>query len=318
MKPILIGVSLLALMAPAAYAQTGTMAPSVQSEAGRFQVFFGFDSATLDAQGRQIVAQAAEEYRRGGQTQVTVTGHTDTSGSAAYNLELSQRRADAVAAEMIRQGVPATEIETIGRGEEDLLVPTADGVREPRNRRVEIVIPQAAPPAPAPVMAEPTPPPPPPPPPEPRFNVTLGGLYGHNFGETDGAPGQSDSENDLAGVDLGFNAFGWRFGKVTLNQAVLKSFDGVNNGVVGRTTLGFGLTPLNLKIFQPYLSANFGGVYGAGVQDGLVAGPELGFQINLTERVALRVKAAYDYQFRNPGDFSKGIAWGGLGLGYRF
>jgi hypothetical protein len=155
--------------------------------------------------------------------------------------------------------------------------------------------------------------PPPPPPPEPRFNVTLGGLYGHNFGETD-----DDTENDLAGVDLGFNAFGWRFGKVTLNQAILKSFNGVNNGLVGRTTLGLGLTPLNLKIFQPYLSANFGGVYGAGVQDGLVAGPELGFQINLTERVALRVKAAYDYQFRNPGDFSKGIAWGGLGLGYRF
>jgi hypothetical protein len=105
---------------------------------------------------------------------------------------------------------------------------------------------------------------------------------------------------------------------VTLNQAILKSFNGVNNGMVGRTTLGLGLTPLNLKIFQPYLSANFGGVYGAGVQDGLVAGPELGFQINFTERVALRVKAAYDYQFRNPGDFSKGIAWGGLGLGYRF
>jgi outer membrane protein OmpA-like peptidoglycan-associated protein len=42
-----------------------------------------------------------------------------------------------VASELIRQGVPATDIVTIGRGEEDLLVPTADGVREPRNRRVE-------------------------------------------------------------------------------------------------------------------------------------------------------------------------------------
>jgi len=193
MKPILIGVSLLALMAPAAYAQTGTMAPSVQSEAGRFQVFFGFDSATLDAQGRQIVAQAAEEYRRGGQTQVTVTGHTDTSGSAAYNLELSQRRAEAVAAEMIRQGVPATEIETIGRGEEDLLVPTADGVREPRNRRVEIEVPRPPPPAPPPAVAA-EPPPPPPVERAPvavtereerpsRFTFTLGPMYGHNLHE---------------------------------------------------------------------------------------------------------------------------------------
>jgi hypothetical protein len=312
MRALMLSVAVLALMAPAAHAQsTNAAAPPQVVGPGQYMVFFPWNKATLAEEDRQVIANAVAEYRQTGNARVTVTGHTDTSGSAAYNLELSQRRAEAVAAEMIRQGVPAGEIETIGRGEEDLLVPTADGVREPRNRRVviEFPVPPAPAPAPAPVVEAP----PPPPPPEPRFNVTLGGLYGHNFGETD-----DDTENDLAGVDLGFNAFGWRFGKVTLNQAILKSFNGVNNGLVGRTTLGLGLTPLNLKIFQPYLSANFGGVYGAGVQDGLVAGPELGFQINLTERVALRVKAAYDYQFRNPGDFSKGIAWGGLGLGYRF
>jgi hypothetical protein len=312
MRALMLSVAVLALMAPAAYAQsTNAAAPPQVVGPGQYMVFFPWNKATLAEEDRQVIANAVAEYRQTGNARVTVTGHTDTSGSAAYNLELSQRRAEAVAAEMIRQGVPAGEIETIGRGEEDLLVPTADGVREPRNRRVviEFPVPPAPAPAPAPVVEAP----PPPPPPEPRFNVTLGGLYGHNFGETD-----DDTENDLAGVDLGFNAFGWRFGKVTLNQAILKSFNGVNNGLVGRTTLGLGLTPLNLKIFQPYLSANFGGVYGAGVQDGLVAGPELGFQINLTERVALRVKAAYDYQFRNPGDFSKCIAWGGLGLGYRF
>jgi hypothetical protein len=312
MRALMLSVAVLALMAPAAHAQsTNAAAPPQVVGPGQYMVFFPWNQATLAEEDRQVIANAVAEYRQTGNARVTVTGHTDTSGSAAYNLELSQRRAEAVAAEMIRQGVPAGEIETIGRGEEDLLVPTADGVREPRNRRVviEFPVPPAPAPAPAPVVEAP----PPPPPPEPRFNVTLGGLYGHNFGETD-----DDTENDLAGVDLGFNAFGWRFGKVTLNQAILKSFNGVNNGLVGRTTLGLGLTPLNLKIFQPYLSANFGGVYGAGVQDGLVAGPELGFQINLTERVALRVKAAYDYQFRNPGDFSKGIAWGGLGLGYRF
>jgi hypothetical protein len=317
MRALMLSVAVLALMAPAAHAQsTNAAAPPQVVGPGQYMVFFPWNQATLAEEDRQVIANAVAEYRQTGNARVTVTGHTDTSGSAAYNLELSQRRAEAVAAEMIRQGVPAGEIETIGRGEEDLLVPTADGVREPRNRRVviEFPVPPAPAPAPAPVVEAP----PPPPPPEPRFNVTLGGLYGHNFGETDGAPGQSDSENDLAGVDLGFNAFGWRFGKVTLNQAVLKSFDGVNNGVVGRTTLGLGLTPLNLKIFQPYLSANFGGVYGAGVQDGLVAGPELGFQVNMTERMALRAKLAYDYQFRNPGDFHKGIAWAGLGLGYRF
>ena len=52
---------------------------------------------------------------------------------------LVKRRADAVKAEMVRMGVPANDIATVARGESSLLVPTADGVREPRNRRVEIV-----------------------------------------------------------------------------------------------------------------------------------------------------------------------------------
>jgi len=78
-----------------------------------------------------VVAQAAQEYQETGAARIVVTGHTDTSGSADYNLELSLRRAELVANELIRLGVPATEITTLGRGEEDLLVPTADGVREP-------------------------------------------------------------------------------------------------------------------------------------------------------------------------------------------
>ena len=53
-------------------------------------------------------------------------------------MRLSVRRADAVKAELVRLGVPAANITTIGRGQEDLLVPTKDGVREPQNRRVEI------------------------------------------------------------------------------------------------------------------------------------------------------------------------------------
>jgi hypothetical protein len=59
-----------------------------------------------------------------------------------------------VANELIAEGIPANQVVAVGRGEEDLLVPTPDGVREPRNRRVEIVVPQRAP-APAPVAAAP-------------------------------------------------------------------------------------------------------------------------------------------------------------------
>ncbi len=315
MKPILIGVSLLALMAPAAYAQTGTMAPSVQTEAGRYEVFFGFDEATLNAQGRQVVAQAAEAYQRSGQAQVSVIGHTDTSGSPQYNQELSERRAASVERELVALGVPATSITTIAQGQQDLLVPTTDGVREPRNRRVEIVIPPAPAPAPAaPVVAE-TPPPAPEPEEPGRFTFTLGGLYGHNFGEKDRAGDKT--ENDLAGAELTFDALPLAFGGLSLKQAVLWSFNGVDDGLTGRTVLGLDLSPVNLILFRPYLSANFGGVYGEGVQDGLVAGPEIGFNIGFTESVNLRAKVAYDYQFRNAG-WDEGIAWGGLDLGIRF
>jgi hypothetical protein len=314
MRALMLSVAVLALMAPAAHAQsTNAAAPPQVVGPGQYMVFFPWNQATLAEEDRQVIANAVAEYRQTGNARVTVTGHTDTSGSAAYNLELSQRRAEAVAAEMIRQGVPAGEIETIGRGEEDLLVPTADGVREPRNRRVVIefpVPPPAPPPAPVP-MAEALPPPPPPPP--PRYTIGLGALYGHNFGETD-----DGTENDLAGANLEIDGLFGRFGKVTLNQAILHSFNGIDDGINGRTALGIGLTPVDLKVFQPYLSVNVGGVYGPGVQDGFIAGPELGFQVNMTERVALRAKLAYDYQFRNSEDFHKGIAWAGLGLGYRF
>jgi outer membrane protein OmpA-like peptidoglycan-associated protein len=61
-------------------------------------------------------------------------------GSEQYNLALSLRRAEAVKAAMIKQGVPASLIVVVGKGESQPLVPTADGVREPQNRRVEIVI----------------------------------------------------------------------------------------------------------------------------------------------------------------------------------
>ena len=70
----------------------------------------------------------------------TLTGHADRSGPVAYNQRLSERRADAVKARLIREGIPAGQIVTIGRGETQPMVPTADGVREPQNRRVEIVL----------------------------------------------------------------------------------------------------------------------------------------------------------------------------------
>ena len=321
MRALILGCSLLALAAPVAQAQQTDMpASSSGAEAtapGTYMVFFGFDEARLTAEAQDVVAQAAQAYRTDGTATVMVSGHTDTVGSSAYNQNLSERRAEAVAVELVRQGVPENAISTVGRGEQDLLVPTGDEVREARNRRVEIQLPE--PPAP-PVMAEPVAPAEPAPMPEEepgRFTFTVGGLFGHNFGETDGETGGDKTENDLAGVEFTFDALPAFLGGLSFKQAALWSINGVDDGLSGRSVLSLNLMPLNLVVFRPFLSANFGGVYGEGVQDGLVAGPEFGFDIGLTESTILRAKVAYDYQFRNAG-WDEGIAWGGLNLGLRF
>src|SRR6185295_6262470 len=77
-------------------------------------------------------------YKATGSARMTTDGNTDTSGSTGYNMALSLRRADAVKRALIQNGVPAAAIETTGRGQANLLVPTAEGVREPQNRRVEL------------------------------------------------------------------------------------------------------------------------------------------------------------------------------------
>jgi OOP family OmpA-OmpF porin len=69
-----------------------------------------------------------------------VAGHADKSGTAAYNQGLSLRRANNVAAELVRLGVPRTAISISAFGDTKPLVPTAAGVREPQNRRVEIIL----------------------------------------------------------------------------------------------------------------------------------------------------------------------------------
>jgi hypothetical protein len=63
---------------------------------------------------------------------IVVTGHTDTVGSLAYNQRLSERRADAVKTEIIREGLNAADITTVGRNFAEPLVPTGPGVREPQ------------------------------------------------------------------------------------------------------------------------------------------------------------------------------------------
>ena len=111
-------------------------APSV---AHSYMVFFDFNKSDLTPDAVRIVDQAAKNAAPAKATELVVTGHTDTVGSDAYNMRLSRRRAESVAAELEKQGIASSEIEIVAKGKRDLLVPTGDGVREPQNRRVTIV-----------------------------------------------------------------------------------------------------------------------------------------------------------------------------------
>jgi OOP family OmpA-OmpF porin len=105
-----------------------------------YLVFFDWDKAVLTERARQIVAEAAANSTKVQYTRIEVNGYTDTSGTPKYNQGLSVRRARAVAAELVKDGVPSSAISIQGFGETHLLVPTGDGVREPQNRRVEIIL----------------------------------------------------------------------------------------------------------------------------------------------------------------------------------
>jgi len=116
-------------------------APAPAAQAARsYLVFFDWDKATLTDRARQIVKEAADNSTKVQYTRIEVNGYTDTSGAKTYNQGLSVRRAQAVAAELVKNGVPRNAITATGFGDTKLLVPTGPNTREPQNRRVEIII----------------------------------------------------------------------------------------------------------------------------------------------------------------------------------
>jgi outer membrane protein OmpA-like peptidoglycan-associated protein len=113
--------------------------PVADMGAKTFLVFFDWDKADLTSRSEAIVHDAATYSTHTQYTRIDVDGNTDTSGTPQYNMGLSERRARVVAGELVRDGVPQSAISMHAYGETKLLVPTGDGVREPQNRRVEIV-----------------------------------------------------------------------------------------------------------------------------------------------------------------------------------
>jgi len=105
-----------------------------------YLVFFDWDKYNLTPRALQIISEAASDSKTAATTTLDVSGYTDTSGTPVYNQGLSERRAKAVAAQLVTDGVPESEIAIHAYGETHLLVPTGPGVREPQNRRVEIVL----------------------------------------------------------------------------------------------------------------------------------------------------------------------------------
>ena len=136
---VLLGLR-YAFNAPAVAAAAVVAPVAAPTLARTYLVFFDWDKANLTERAKQIITEAAGAARKTATTRIEVAGHADRSGTPAYNQKLSQRRADAVAAELVRQGIARNEIAISAFGESRPLVPTADGVREPQNRRVEIVL----------------------------------------------------------------------------------------------------------------------------------------------------------------------------------
>ncbi len=126
--------------APAPTPAPAPVAAPAPAPAKTYLVFFDWDKYNLTPRALNIIAQAASDSKTAQTTTINVSGYTDTSGTPNYNKGLSWRRAKAVAAQLVADGVSASEIETHGYGETHLLVPTGPGVREPQNRRVEIVL----------------------------------------------------------------------------------------------------------------------------------------------------------------------------------
>jgi len=136
---LLIGVRYNFNQPPPPPAPAPVSAPA-PAPARSYLVFFDWDKATLTDRSRQIIKEAADNSTRVQVTRIEVNGYTDTSGTPRYNQGLSVRRARAVQAELVRDGVSQDVISIQGFGDTHLLVPTGAGVREPQNRRVEIIL----------------------------------------------------------------------------------------------------------------------------------------------------------------------------------
>ena len=304
-----MALCVIGLMVPtgAAMAEDSSLLQTAQANTGAFVVHFAFDQATLDSEALSVIAAAAQEFQRSGSARISVRGHTDTSGNSGYNQALSERREQAVADELVRQGVPLAALTSEALGETDLAVVTADGVPEAANRRVEIVVEQ--PPAPvAEVAPAPTPAPAPveaaPPPPQKKRDriFSLGAFYGFNLED------EAGHTSHLGGLNFSVDVPVQPWLSVGVEQAGFYHFDTPNDGFGGRSVASVDFT-FGDDDFRPYIGGNIGYLYGSGFNDDFVAGPEVGLASG-----PFIAKLAYDIPFNR--DLDEGII--NTTIGFRF
>jgi len=141
---VLAIVSLTILASCATPPSSTPHAPAVICECGppwrTYLVFFDPSKTDIKPQSKQIIEMVASDRRSERGTTVDVLGYTDSTGTPEQNLALSARRAQAVAAQLVADGVPLSAISTHAYGEAHQLVPTLPGVAEQQNRRVEIIL----------------------------------------------------------------------------------------------------------------------------------------------------------------------------------
>lgn len=119
-------------------AASETLTPAAEAAAG--EVRFATNRTAFDAAAIVELDRLAKAQRAGGAGGVLVVGHADTRGQASYNLDLSARRARAIAQDLIARGVPAAAVSIEARGQADPAVSTPDGVSEAANRRVTVTL----------------------------------------------------------------------------------------------------------------------------------------------------------------------------------
>jgi len=115
-------------------------APAPAAAASDFTVYFDFDSWTLKAEQLKVLDDVIATARNGGQSNIIIVGHTDTSGPADYNQALSIKRANVVVEALVQMGARRAALHASGVGETDLAVQTGDNVKEAKNRRTVITL----------------------------------------------------------------------------------------------------------------------------------------------------------------------------------